>query len=69
LPCDGFGNPRERAPEAVLADVRRGFVSVGRAREDYGVVLKASGREIDVARTARLRPTTLPSISRSSSPE
>jgi N-methylhydantoinase B len=51
----GFGDPRQRAPEAVLADVRRGFVSAERAREDYGVVLKPGGREIDIAETQRLR--------------
>ena len=51
----GFGDPRQRAPEAVLADVRRGLVSPGRAREDYGVALRQGGLEIDAAQTARLR--------------
>ena len=51
----GFGDPRQRAPEAVLADVRRGFVSLERAREDYGVALRPGGREIDAAETGRLR--------------
>jgi N-methylhydantoinase B len=51
----GFGDPHERAPEAVLADVRRGFVSVARARDEYGVALRAGGRDIDVEETARLR--------------
>ena len=51
----GFGDPRQRAPEAVLADVRRGFVSPERAREDYGVALRPGGREIDAEETARLR--------------
>ena len=51
----GFGDPRERAPEAVLADVRRGFVSPERAREEYGVALRPGGREIDAEETARLR--------------
>jgi N-methylhydantoinase B len=51
----GFGHPRERAPEAVLADVRQGLISPERAREDYGVALRPSAREIDAAQTARLR--------------
>ncbi len=35
----GFGNPFERNPEAVLADVREGYVSIDRAKSDYGVVV------------------------------
>ncbi|XVQ06674.1 hydantoinase B/oxoprolinase family protein [Spirillospora sp. CA-255316] len=33
----GYGDPRERAPEAVLADVRDGLVSEAAAREVYGL--------------------------------
>jgi N-methylhydantoinase B len=51
----GFGDPRQRAAEAVLADVRRGFVSLELARDDYGVALRPGGREIDAAETGRLR--------------
>jgi N-methylhydantoinase B len=36
----GFGDPLERDPEAVLEDVIDGYVSVGRARRDYGVVVE-----------------------------
>jgi N-methylhydantoinase B len=36
----GFGDPLERDPEAVLGDVADGYVSVGRARRDYGVVVE-----------------------------
>lgn len=50
----GFGDPFTRTPELVLADVRRGIVSVERAREDYGVALTADG-EIDRHATERLR--------------
>jgi N-methylhydantoinase B len=53
----GFGDPRQRDAEAVVADVRRGLVSVERARKDYGVALRADGSEIDAAETARLRAT------------
>jgi N-methylhydantoinase B len=53
----GLGNPRTREPEQVLADVREGYVSVERARDIYGVVLKKSGAvwEIDRAATEKLR--------------
>lgn len=37
----GYGDPLERDPDAVLDDVIDGYVSVHRAREDYGVVAKA----------------------------
>src|SRR5262249_2448857 len=49
----GHGDPRQRDPERVRADVRAGFLSVTRAREAYGVAL-TDGR-VDVAATARLR--------------
>jgi N-methylhydantoinase B len=35
----GYGDPLERDPAAVAADVRNGFVSVGAALRDYGVVV------------------------------
>jgi len=51
----GFGDPLERDPALVLADVRRGLVSPGRARADYGVALTAGLDAVDEAATARLR--------------
>ncbi|WP_246688477.1 MULTISPECIES: hydantoinase B/oxoprolinase family protein [unclassified Mesorhizobium] len=36
----GFGDPLERDPQAVREDVIDDYVTVGRARIDYGVVLK-----------------------------
>jgi N-methylhydantoinase B len=51
----GWGEPRERAPEAVLRDVRDGFVSAGAARDVYGVVLAGDGRAVDERATAFLR--------------
>ena len=39
----GWGHPWERPAEAVLVDVRRGFVSPERAERDYGVVLANGG--------------------------
>lgn len=39
----GFGDPLQRAPEAVLADVVEGYVSVEGAKRDYGVVIRYTG--------------------------
>ena len=35
----GYGPPAGRDPARVLDDVREGYVSPERAREDYGVVI------------------------------
>jgi N-methylhydantoinase B len=42
----GFGDPLERDPQAVLEDVADGYVSVERARKDYGVVIKEIDAEL-----------------------
>ncbi|OVZ59246.1 5-oxoprolinase [Pigmentiphaga sp. NML030171] len=49
----GFGPPAERDPQAVLDDVRQGYVSAAHARDIYQVVID-DGR-IDVTATRRLR--------------
>jgi N-methylhydantoinase B len=49
----GYGNAFERAPEAVLADVLDGKVSLEAAREHYGVVIEAES--LDEEATRRLR--------------
>ena len=54
----GYGDPLERDPERVRADVRAGYVSAERARERYGVVLGTDGG-VDAALTAALRRTLL----------
>jgi len=53
----GHGNPFERDPEKVLADVAQGYVSLERARSDYGVVVVGDGRtwRVDEKQTAILR--------------
>ncbi len=51
----GYGDPRERAPELVLEDVRNGLVSVEAAREEYGVSIDANTLALDETRTAELR--------------
>jgi len=43
----GLGDPLERAPEAVLEDVIDGYVTVERARADYGVMIHARDPEVD----------------------
>ncbi len=49
----GFGDPLERAPELVLADVLDRKVSVQAARSEYGVVI--AGRVVDETATASVR--------------
>jgi N-methylhydantoinase B len=51
----GYGDPRERAPDAVLRDVRDGYVSAASARRDYAVALTPGGEAIDEAETRGLR--------------
>lgn len=51
----GYGDPRERPVEQVLADVRNGFVSLAKAREDYFVVIDPATLEADLEATYRLR--------------
>ena len=51
----GWGDPFERDPEAVRADVLDEYVSVGGARRDYGVVIDPRTLEIDHAATRKLR--------------
>jgi N-methylhydantoinase B len=43
----GYGDPLERDPDRVLADVRDRKVSLDSARRDYGVVLEAGGGAVD----------------------
>jgi N-methylhydantoinase B len=50
----GFGEPKQRNPDAVAHDVRQGYVSRANARELYGVELTADGR-VDEDGTRRLR--------------
>ena len=69
----GFGNPLERDPEAVLADVVEGYVSVEGAERDYGVKVRYTGSpsqmvrlsehyRLDRAATERLRSERQSSI-------
>jgi N-methylhydantoinase B len=51
----GYGNPRERDPEMVAADVREGYVSYESARRDYGVVVEPGTFAVDAVETEKLR--------------
>jgi N-methylhydantoinase B len=53
----GFWSPLERDPRRVLEDVRRGYVSLASAEDDYGVIIHQSGRtfSLDEAASAALR--------------
>ncbi len=54
----GYGDPRERDPDAVLRDLRSGFVSPRAAAGIYGVVLAADG-SLDAVATAAQRERLL----------
>lgn len=51
----GVGQPHERDPELVRADVENGYVTANAARDLYGVVLRPSDRSVDLAATHALR--------------
>ena len=51
----GWGDPLEREPERVRADVRRRLMSAEMAERDYGVVLTGDARDIDFAATEARR--------------
>lgn len=50
----GYGLPLERQPEAVLHDLREGYITPDRARDVYGVVLDQDGG-LDLQQTTLLR--------------
>ena len=51
----GWGDPRNRDPQAVLDDVLDEVVSLEGARRDYGVVIDPDSWVIDAAATERER--------------
>ena len=58
----GYGDPFERPKEAVLRDVRAGFVNVDEARTDYGVVIENGNINFRATETLRTqdRPSPAP---------
>jgi len=51
----GYGVAFEREPEMVQQDVIEGYVTVERARTNYGVAIKPETGEIDVEQTKKIR--------------
>lgn len=51
----GYGDPWQRDPERVLADVRGGYVSIERAESDYGVLIDPLRMVVLEAETAAHR--------------
>ncbi len=51
----GCGNPLDRDPEMVERDVIEGYVSLEKAREDYGVILHPQTLTLDEEETRKLR--------------
>ncbi len=51
----GYGNPLERDPEMVEQDVIDEYVSLEKAREDYGVVIDPQTLKVDLEATRKLR--------------
>ena len=56
----GYGDPFERDPELVLADVLDGFTTAELAERDYGVVLDLERGRVDEPATRRLRERASP---------
>jgi N-methylhydantoinase B len=51
----GYGDPLDRDPEMVQEDVIQGYVSLEKAKEDYGVVIDTGTLMVDTAATEELR--------------
>ena len=62
----GWGEPLDRDPEAVLADVKAEKISRERAEAVYAVVLTEDGRKVDGPATRKLRARKQGSASRRS---
>ena len=51
----GYGDPIARDPNLVLKDVKTGYVSLGAAKEVYGVAIDPETLEVDPKETEELR--------------
>ena len=51
----GYGNPFERDPEMVEKDVLEGYISLPKAKEEYGVVIDPQTLKVDPEATQKLR--------------
>jgi N-methylhydantoinase B len=51
----GCGNPLDREPERVARDVIQGYVTLEKAREDYGVIIHPKTLTLEEEETGKLR--------------
>ena len=51
----GYGDPFERDPKAVEKDVQYGYVSIEKAKQDYGVIIDPESFTLDLDATLELR--------------
>ncbi len=51
----GYGDAFKRDPEAVQQDLINGYVSIEKAREDYGVVVDSGTLKVDLVETDKVR--------------
>jgi len=51
----GYGSPLERDPKRVLRDAIDGYVSLAKAREEYGVIIDEATMKVDGQATEELR--------------
>ena len=51
----GYGDPFERPAEKVAEEVKNGFISIEKAREDYGVVVDPETFEVNWEETKKIR--------------
>ena len=51
----GYGDPFERDPKTVEKDVQYGYVSIERAKKDYGVIIEPDTLTLDLAATEQCR--------------
>lgn len=51
----GYGDPMERDPGQVVADVKDGYVSIEKSASEYGVVINLKTLELDKDATSKLR--------------
>jgi N-methylhydantoinase B len=58
----GCGSPLERDLEMVERDVKEGYVSAGRAKEDYGVIIDPKTMKVNEEATRKLRDTLTKAI-------
>ncbi len=59
----GYGDPFERDVEAVERDVHYGYVSIEKAKEDYGVVIEPGTMKVDLEATKKLRTSSNRNVS------